>query len=295
MTRLYIMRGLPSSGKSTKAEEIVSHGNTVRINKDLLRTMLHYDKFTGKNEDNTRKASITLANHFLSNGVNVVIDDTNLNPKTLKDYEQLAEIKSWQFGEKISVDIIDMYTGVGECISRDLIRAQKGERSVGKDVIIKMAMQYQEFLKGEPFILCDLDGTLCDIKHRLKYARGEEKNWDKFFAGVPDDTLREDVAQKLVSACGDFNARVILVSARPERCRKDTEEWLAKQGVSGHYMLFMRGGHDKRDDTIVKKEFYEKYLKHLNIVKVFDDRPKVIRMWRELGLDVEDVGEGIEF
>jgi len=33
----------------------------------------------------------------------------------------------------------------------------------------------------------------------------------------------------------------------------------------------------------------------MDIVKVYDDRPSVIRMWREKGLEVEDVGAGVEF
>lgn len=40
---------------------------------------------------------------------------------------------------------------------------------------------------------------------------------------------------------------------------------------------------------------YDKYLTGLEILKVFDDRPSVIRMWRENGLLVEDVGNGEEF
>lgn len=57
MAKLTIMRGLPASGKSTKAKELLSVGNTVRINKDLLRTMLHFDTFTGRNEGMTRDAA----------------------------------------------------------------------------------------------------------------------------------------------------------------------------------------------------------------------------------------------
>lgn len=285
MSKLYIMRGLPASGKSTKAKEILEHGGTVRVNKDLLRTMLHFDKFTGKNEDLTSQAEREIAAEAFRRELNVVVDDTNLNPRVLDSWKAFANI--WD----ASVDIIDMHTGVGECIARDIAR----EKPVGKDVIIKMALQYQDFLKGETFILCDLDGTLCDIKHRLKYAKGEEKDWDKFFAEVPDDTLREDVWKQVCDASAEHLARVIFVSARPERCRKDTEEWFLKHGISGHYMLFMRPNHDKREDTIVKREMYDKYLKNLDVVKVFDDRPTVIRMWKELGLDVVDVGEGVEF
>jgi hypothetical protein len=57
----------------------------------------------------------------------------------------------------------------------------------------------------------------------------------------------------------------------------------------------MRRKGDKRQDTDVKSDIYNRYLKQYDIVRVFDDRPSVIRMWREKGLEVEDVGNGEEF
>lgn len=279
------MEGLPASGKSTKAEEIVSNGNIVRVNLDLLRTMLHYDKFTGKNEGLTQDAQLAIVERMLAKGTSVVVDNTNLNPKTKQMWIDKAT------GMGINYEVVKMDTPIGECLARDAVR----EKKVGKDVIIKMALQYKDFLKGEKFVICDLDGTLCNIEHRLKYARGEQKDWGKFFAGIPEDTLRQDVVDQLVNTSLEHGARILYVSARPEKYRKDTEDWFEKNGVVGHYMLIMRPDNDSRDDTIVKAEIYDKYLKNLDIVAVFDDRPKVIRMWREKGLNVIDVGQGIEF
>ena len=71
-------------------------------------------------------------------------------------------------------------------------------------------------------------------------------------------------------------------------------KWLADNKVN-YFVLIMRDAHDKRPDVMVKQEIYDKYLKKLNIWKVFDDRPSVIKMWRENGLLVEDVGNGEEF
>ena len=82
---------------------------------------------------------------------------------------------------------------VHQCIIRDNVR----EKRVGSHVIKKMALQYKNLWKGENVIVCDLDGTLCDITHRLKYGSGPEKNWPMFFAGIKDDTLRNDVMNKI--------------------------------------------------------------------------------------------------
>ncbi len=290
MSKMIIMQGLPASGKSTKAQEFVAQGNTVRLNKDLLRTMLHFDKFTGINEGITRTVARTLAKELLAEGTSVVIDDTNLNAGTMQSWVDLAK----EVGAKIQHERID--TPVEECLRRDALR----EKQVGSHVIVQMALQYRDYLKGEKVVICDLDGTLCDVKHRLHFVKnlpeGEKKNWKAFFEAIPHDTVRTEVLDKLL-ALEEAGNKIIFVSARPDTYREQTEAWLerALKGYKLHSALIMRDSRDKRDDTETKAEIYEKYLKNLTITKVFDDRPSVIRMWREKGLDVEDVGAGMEF
>lgn len=290
MSKMLIMQGLPASGKSTKAREFVAQGNTVRINKDLLRTMLHFDKFTGINEGMTRDAARTLAKTFLADGKNVVIDDTNLNAGTLQSWVDLAK----EANAKIHHE--RMETSIEECLKRDAAR----DKSVGKHVIIQMALQHLDYLRGEKVVICDLDGTLADIKHRLHFVRdlpeGQKKDWKGFFDNIAGDSVRNDVLDKLL-AFEEQGNKIILVSARPDTYRKQTEAWLEKvfNGYDLAHVLIMRNGGDRRDDTIVKAELYDKYLKNLSITKVIDDRPAVIRMWREKGLDVDDVGIGVEF
>ena len=285
MSKLIIMQGLPASGKSTRAEELLREdGNAVRVNRDLLRTMLHFDKFTGKNEGLTKDAARTLARLFLEKGINVIIDDTNLHAGTVQSWVDLAK----ETDSKIQYERLT--TPVETCLERD----EKRQKRVGKHVIQKMALQHMEYLKGEKVVICDMDGTLADPTHRLKYAKGEEKNWDHFFALAALDTPRKDVIEQAAKIKRDSGARLMIVSARPEKYRNDTLGWLAGQGISPD-ILIMREDNDKRQDTEVKADIFDKYLKNLAIVALFDDRPSVIRMWREKGVNVIDVGKGIEF
>lgn len=286
------MEGLPASGKSTLAEEICKKKNAVRVNKDLIRTMLHYDKFTGKNESLTADAAEAIVERFLSKGVSVVIDDTNLNPKTMQYWKDKGAV----FGAKVSVESLN--TDIGECIQRDNLR----EKRVGEHVITKMALQYKDYMKGQKVVICDLDGTICDVEHRRHFLTdGPKKDWGSFFKEMDNDTLREDVVEQVMAALKEHNAKLIFVSARPEEYRERTMKWFVKQAFElnkvfpSFVTLLMRNDNDSREDSIIKSELYDKYLKNLNIVKVFDDRPRVIRMWRERGLDVVDVGNGEEF
>ena len=292
MAKMIIMRGLPASGKSTLAQEIVAkEGNTVRINKDLLRMMLHFDKFTGKNEGQTRDAARALARTFLTQpngGANVIIDDTNLNPGTMQSWKDLAK----EVGAKIQHVEVD--TPMEVCLERDRAR----ERRVGDHTIVGMALQYGLYPKPQKgIVLCDLDGTLCDIRHRLHHVKGETKDWKAFFAGIPEDALNDNVHDMVL----DYHSKgypIIFLSARPDKYRKETEEWIraAFDGIQIHEAVLMRPSNDTRPDTEVKKGMYEKYFKDKYPIQlVIDDRPSVIRMWREQGLNVVDVGEGVDF
>lgn len=120
MSKIIVMRGLPASGKSTRAKKMLDDGNTVRLNKDLLRTMLHADKWTPQNEALTMKAEKVLALELLNEGVRIVVDDTNLGEKHRQSWVGLAEYA----GAKI--EYVDLRkVPVQECIKRDRERTDK--------------------------------------------------------------------------------------------------------------------------------------------------------------------------
>lgn len=279
------MQGLPGSGKSQKAEELIaSMGNAFRVNKDLLRTMLHFDNFTGRNEGITQDTSKNIAINLLAGGWNVIIDDTNFNPRTIAMWQQVAEDCEAKF------EIVKLDVPVEVCVMRDLDR----EKYVGGNIIKNMALQY-EITDRSPYVLCDIDGTIADITHRLQYAKGETKDWKKFFSLISEDTVRKDVAKILIGLYNQGNT-IIFVSARPDTYRQETLEWLDKNHLSFAWTLIMRKGNDKREDSIVKKQILETYFKDKSKIKcVIDDRPRVIKMWREEGLEVIDVGNGVDF
>lgn len=279
------MQGLPGSGKSQRAEELIkTSGECVRINKDLIRTMLHFDNFTGKNEGKTKDVARLIAKHFLTSNVNVIIDDTNLNPGTLQSWKDLAK----ECESKVHIEKMD--TPVEVCVQRDLDR----EKYVGGNIIKNMALQYG-ITDRSPYVLCDIDGTIADIKHRLQYARGETKDWKKFFSLISEDTVRKDVQKILIDLYNEGNT-IIFVSARPDTYRQQTLEWLEKHYLSFAWTLIMRRGNDTREDSVIKKQILDTYFPDKTKIKcVIDDRPRVIKMWKDEGLEVIDVGDGVDF
>lgn len=286
MSKLICMQGLPASGKSTRAcELLVEYGNAVRINRDLLRTMLHNNVWSGKKEDITFASARTLAAMLLAQNLVVVIDDTNLNPRVMDSWKSLAAECSASF------QILAMDTSMDECVCRDLCR----ENSVGSDVIIGMALQYGRYPIPEAgFVICDLDGTIADIRHRLHFVRQEPKDWIGFFEAIPNDTPRPEVLAMLETH-RKAKRDIILVSGRSDAYRRETEDWLSYFDID-YEGLFMRQKGDHRPDTIVKEEMLNRYFHDKSDIKeVIDDRPSVLCMWESYGLRVVDVGNGEEF
>ena len=88
MKKVYLTKGLPGSGKSTWAKEMVSKNpnSYKRVNKDDLRAMLDNGKHSEDAEKfilNVRDSIILLA---LENGKHVIVDDTNLAKNTKIEY-----------------------------------------------------------------------------------------------------------------------------------------------------------------------------------------------------------------
>lgn len=282
-----IMRGLPGSGKTTRAQKIMKDtGNTFRVNRDSIREMLHFNSWTPKNEKLTIEAEKLVAAAILKSDYNLIVDDTNLTVGHVDMWKAIAK----DYGAR--VEIIDMMkeVPVSMCIARDAQR----ERPIGRAIIMDMALRVGIVNLGN-VVLCDIDGTIADPTHRLEHVKKEKKDWKTFFSLMHLDAPRQDVWNRVINSAENNEAYIILISARPERYRKVTEDWLIEHKMTEFVHLLMRPTTDHREDTLVKSDMCDRFLHSANIVEIFDDRPSVIRMWRERGFNVTDVGQGYEF
>lgn len=143
-------------------------------------------------------------------------------------------------------------------------------------------------------VVFDIDGTLANIEHRLDYVRSKPKNWKAFDAGIPNDKVNLPVAEVFTSML--FHHDIVLASGRNERSRKATEDWLWDNKLRGYQKLYMRKEDDYRNDSIVKREMLDEIIADYGKKPdmVFDDRPRVVKMWRDAGIFVFDVYQGEE-
>lgn len=283
----YILIGLPGSGKTYLRNKYIESGKaTYYLNKDELR-----EKNPTLNEKHIHQLFLDQLQVMCDSEKNLVLDNTHLNRRTVNQFRAVLERNGYTVEEK------ELEIPLYKCVLRDQIRRANGERYVGQSVILRMAMDYGKYehlgitmnFAGEDATLWDLDGTICDIQHRRHYVQNTPKNWKKFFAGIRDDKVNKAVASIYHA---NKNTK-ILVSGRGEEYRRETELWLEENGFIDYYILLMRNKGDHRDDTIVKREIHDKYIKpYFNVQWIVDDRKRVVDMWRSLGYTVFHCDEG---
>ena len=311
MSTPHLTRGLPGSGKSTFARAWTTEDpeHRLRVNRDDVRAMVHA-AYTGRaTEEATTTVAHSAIRTALRNGRDVIVDDTNLNAGIVKGLLKLAE----QTGA--DVEFHDFPISLEAAVARDANRAANGGRSVGADVITKMHLRYLAQHKGQmpptpalaprptfkPYtpipgtpkaVVVDIDGTLArNDGHRSFYDYSEK---------VLDDDVHRPIAD-LVRSLHEQGYEIVLVSGRDEVCKDATERWLAKHDLlvgpgSGRDALpplFMRMHGDNRDDALVKIELFDAYIRDQYDVRyVLDDRNRVVRAWRSIGLTVLQVADG---
>ena len=132
-------------------------------------------------------------------------------------------------------------------------------------------------------IIVDLDGTLCDVEHRLEFVRKVPIDWIQFNQRLSGDKLNHWCFE-LIKAMQAQGYNVLFVTGRGEDFRELTDEWLLRHHIH-HHGLFMRPKNDHREDADVKEELYHQFIKtHYDVLFVVDDRASVVKRWREMGL-----------
>ncbi|MFJ7049676.1 hypothetical protein CTU88_15000 [Streptomyces sp. JV178] len=121
---------------------------------------------------------------------------------------------------------------------------------------------------SRPLAVFDLDNTLADTAHRQRYLERKPRDWDAFFAAAPQDPpLAEGIALALRYA---EECEVVYLTGRPERCRRDTVDWLAAQGLP-EGRIWMRRNHDRRPARRTKLEILRQLAGTREIRVLVDD------------------------
>ncbi len=131
----------------------------------------------------------------------------------------------------------------------------------------------------------DLDGTLANIDHRRHFITNGNTDWDKFYKACIEDSPNKYVVY-LFKEIQAFGHTMVICSGRSDIVRTETEVWL-RSNCLYYTKLLMRKEGDFTPDEELKRCWLHNNL-NCNIGKdiagVFDDRDKVVKMWRDEGL-----------
>lgn len=289
MPTLHILRGVPASGKSTYARLYAQEHDAIRINRDDIRMSMFGRLHNVDEELVTKVQAVQLAGAFTS-GQDILLDNTNLRASTVRDASEQAARHGYD------VSISDFPISFDLAVERDGARATPVGAEVIKGFFERYhihkekgtlpkapisvdqnpgysAEQYVPDTSKPTAFGIDLDGTLAQMTGRGPY------DTSLYHTDAPDPAVRE-----IVQSLFDANHRIIVFTGRSEDFRDVCEQWLADHNIPFH-LLVMRPSGDSRNDAIVKAELFDRHIApNFNFLAQFDDRNRVVDMFRSRGI-----------
>lgn len=298
-----VLKGAPCSGKTFYVENEAIHDENLQplrvVNRDNLREILFAGKYvyTPENEKKVVDKEKELILMGLNDGENIIIDDTNLNPKTIEMWEELVkEFNKTHDSIHATIQYKEFYVSYETAITRSKARRAAGGLYIPQNEMLKFYKRYYpEQLREELIdkrvikepntelpqcVICDLDATLA-----LHTGRGPFE-WDL----ISTDAVEPRLKHLLINL---FNSgvRIVFVTGRNEGSREETEKWInlnLPELTSGDlklYSLFMKPDGDFSHGDDYKEKVYHEHIEgKANVMCVFEDSNKCVKRWRELGL-----------
>ncbi|MGL4523058.1 MAG: AAA family ATPase [Bacilli bacterium] len=287
--------GASSAGKTTYAMELLKENPSfVNLNRDDIRlevtklpSLLEY-KFNKQTEKDVTIIQNTRAIWSLASGNSIIVSDTNLNPSDWEKWRDFAK------SHKAEFEVVYFPISLADALKRNARRVchipeeairrqiEKFETNFPEQVNYWLPVPYVRPANpmGQMYIV-DIDGTLAHMHGRNPFD----------MTSVLNDESDLNVIH-VVNALHAAGHTIAIMSGRTKAAQEDTIAWLNMHCVSYDF-LFMRENDDWRSDDIVKDELFEHAgLGRFDIMGVFDDRQKVVDMWRKKGLKVFQCARG---
>ena len=306
MHKIILPVGPPAIGKSTWALEEVrkSNGKFKRLNLDELRAMYGVTTFNPSEERLIQQTMYDAAERLLNKGYNIIADNTNLSSKSWHEWNELAK----KVGDcTVEEKHFDVNITLKELKRRNSLR----DRVVPEDVIERMynkwmgmkprtstyyppnnnllhtSEKYAADMGKKHAIIVDLDGTLAINTSRNIF------DWSRVY----EDDVNFALDSLLLELANDVGYKFFFITGRSDVCYDDTLRWLKDKTYIGSFddieLIMKPESIRNTKDVEFKKSVYNNKIKDKYLVfAVFEDRKRVVEMWRSLNLPVYAIGDG---
>ena len=156
---------------------------------------------------------------------------------------------------------------------------------------------YILYIKGmKNTIIFDLDGTLALIDKRREVSTkpNGKLDWGKFFD--PSNIKLDEPNLPVIKTAQLFSEQgfnIVILSGRSNKTETATRSWLSKNKVPFNKLIMRNSETDHfTPDWVLKKNMLDENLDINDIFLVVDDRDRVVKLWRSLGLTTFQVAEG---
>lgn len=312
MTTITFTVGPPGAGKSRWAHSEVQQRGlhaVQRVNLDDFLTMVagrSFHDLTANDLKLAKRMMVSAVRSIAESGRDVIVDNTHLStrfPNLVRD----------ELGDEYEYAIKDFtVVPVAECVENDAVRhrlnpaGHVGEEEVRKAYAKGQSLQkrfggpglprwleelnrsdniiaYAPDLTLPPAVIVDIDGTLA-----LPTSRGPYDT-----SRYHTDELEHRLATLIESLATTRDPyQIIVLTGRDEEHRDVLFNWLHDHKVYFDE-IHMRAQGDMRRDNVVKLELFDQQIRHrFNVIAAFDDRDRVVRLWRRLGLLALQVNYG---
>ena len=286
MAHVEILRGISGSGKSTYAR---TQTDAVIVSRDLIRPMFGVVGKTVLSPEKERlvtRIELDLIREGLYRGQDVIVDNTNLNDQFATRYADLAHTMGATFSEKLFCVAVSVAVGRTD-VPDSVVYRQAAQFAKIKPVVSRLPEPIRPIVMDENLpdtIIVDVDGTLAHNN-----PNNPRDPYDGSRAG--EDHVDETLAAMLDVL--DENYFIHIVTGRGLRHRHLTEEWLKDHAISYDHLWTRPDNDTSVPDAWVKYQIAKEIARTHNIVGVFDDRERVIDMWRAAWIKTFDVGQGV--
>lgn len=281
--------GVSASGKSTWADEFVkANPSYQKIERDCIRKGIMFQKgYDGLDwskwkfqwEKDVTREHERLIDVAIQNGRDIVVSDTNLNPKTRASLTRRFKEAGYEVEERM------FPISYEEAVTRDSRRRY----GVGPSVIAQQMESWDkqfsktyvpDTTKPQALIL-DLDGTIA-------HHDGKRDIYDT--AAAINDRCDSEV-KAIVNGLHHQGWYIIVLTGRKAAHKQASLDWLKKNRIPFfEFHCRPEGDEERHDDEVKLDVFWRDIAPRYNVRAVIEDRPRVCRAWRSIGLKTFQVG-----